>query len=348
MSIPNADELSEEETIDEEERREKIRDKYKYVCIAFDGDHPQIAATEQTLIPRSISKNQNLVFLKWAGGCSMTQSPNDNNRGMHPVLKKVYGDSKYRYGVIADPPGEKWVLLKAYLREFLDPSSFRTVWKAMCYAPSTLQNACKASSKRSAYHNTGIIDQDKLLEMQNGVDTNPSNPRTILGVNSFFNHFTVDDGNYMLSKIDEFAEITSRRGYIPEDDFTKVLMGKTYLDNCPALKPGSKPLNDMVTNRQRNLVMSNEGFIDQCRSRKENRNMAEADKETRDINIKVFRPAYKAEAMEKKKTEANEAKRLKEVTKKMKDDMRMETKRKRGEEKASKKVNQKRGDKSSV
>ena len=55
----------------------------------------------------------------------------------------------------------------------------------MCYAPSTLQNACKASSIRSAYHNTGIIDQDKLLEMQSGVDTNPSNPRTILGVNPF-------------------------------------------------------------------------------------------------------------------------------------------------------------------
>ena len=226
MSIPDAHELTEAEIIDEENRCEKIREKYKYLCIAFDGDHPQIAATEHTLIPRSISKNQNLVFLKWAGGCSMTQSPNDNNRGMHPVLKKVYGDSKYRYGVIADPPGEKWVLLKAYLREFLDPGSFRTVWKAMCYAPSTLQNACKASSIRSAYHNTGIIDQDKLLEMQNGVDTNPSNPRTILGVNPFFNHFTVEDGNYMLSKIEEFAEITSRRGYIPEEDFTKVLMGR--------------------------------------------------------------------------------------------------------------------------
>ena len=57
----------------------------------------------------------------------VTQSPIDNNRGMHPVLKKVYGDSKYPYGVIADPLGEKWVLLKAYLREYLDPGSFRKV-----------------------------------------------------------------------------------------------------------------------------------------------------------------------------------------------------------------------------
>ena len=277
----------------------------------------------------------------------MTQSPNDNNRGMHPVLKKVYGDSKYRYGVIADPPGEKWVLLKAYLREYLDPGSFRTVWKAMCYAPSTLQNACKSSSIRSAYHNTGIIDQDKLLEMQSGVKTNPSNPRTILGVNPFFNHFTADDGNYMLGKIDEFAEIISRHGYIPEDDFTKVLMGKTYLDNCPAVKPGSKPLNDMVTNRQRNLVLSNEGFIDQCRSRKENRKMVDADKETKEINMKVFRPAYKAEALEKKKVrieaEANEAKRVKEELKQIKNDQKMENKKKREEEKGLKKVNPKKG-----
>ena len=85
MSISDAHELTEAEIIDEENRCEKIREKYKYLCIAFDGDHPQIAATEHTLIPRSISKN--LVFLKWAGGCSMTQSPNDNNRGMHRVLK---------------------------------------------------------------------------------------------------------------------------------------------------------------------------------------------------------------------------------------------------------------------
>ena len=126
----------------------------------------------------------------------------------------------------------------------------------------------------------------------------------------------------MLGKINEFAEITSRHGYIPEDDFTKVLMGKTYLDNCPAVKPDSKPLNDMVTNRQRNLVLSNEGFIDQCRSRKENQKMVDADKETKEINIKVFRPAYKAEALEKKKArmevEANEAKRIKDELKQIK------------------------------
>ena len=173
--------------------------------------------------------------------------------------------------------------------------------------------------------------------------------------NSFFNHFTVEDGNFMLSKIDEFAEITSRRGYIPEEDFTKVLMGKTYLDNCPALKPGSKPLKDMVTNRQRNLVMSNKGFIDQCRSRKENRKMEDEDKETKEINIKVFRPAYKAEALEKKKlinsrveAEALETKRAKEVLKQVKNDEKMEMKRKKEEEKDLKKVNKRRGCESSV
>lgn len=26
------------------------------------------------------------MFLEWAGGCSITQSPNDNNRGKHPAL----------------------------------------------------------------------------------------------------------------------------------------------------------------------------------------------------------------------------------------------------------------------
>ena len=75
MSLPNTNELSDEEIVDEEDRRQKIRDNYKYLCIAFDGDHPQIAATEETLIPSNISMNQNLVFLKWAGWCSTCPPP---------------------------------------------------------------------------------------------------------------------------------------------------------------------------------------------------------------------------------------------------------------------------------
>ena len=173
-SVSDELELTSAESVEETERREMIREKFQYICIAFDGDHPQIVATERFLIPRSISKKQDLVFAKWAGGCSMTQSPNDNNRGMHPVLKKIYGDSKFRYESIADPSGGNWSLLKLYLKTHLEPASFRTVWIAMCYAPSTLQNACKSSSIRSAYHNTGIIDQQKLIDMQNGSKMDPN------------------------------------------------------------------------------------------------------------------------------------------------------------------------------
>ena len=274
----------------------------------------------------------------------MTQSPNDNNRGMHPILKKIYRDSKFRYESIADPSGGKWVLLKAYLKKYLEPASFRTVWKAMCYAPSTLQNACKASSIRSAYHNTGIIDQQKLIDMQNGSETDPSNPRTILGVNPFFNTFSQEDGEFMLSKINEFAEITSRFGYIPEAEYTKALMGKAYLDNCPLLKPEVKPLNDMVTNRQRHIIMSNEAFTDQSRARSENAKTATADKESREIELKMFRPAEKLGALQKKKEDKNRIEKevlevrrkieeAKEEAKKEKIKENNEVKRRREEEK---------------
>lgn len=344
-SICDEVEMTPEEIIIDIERREKVREKLKYICIAFDGDHPQIVATEKFLIPRSIAKNQDLVFVKWAGGCSMTQSPNDNNRGMHPVLKKIYGDSKFRYDPIADPLGGKWAEVKAYMRRYCEPASFRTVWKALCYGPSTLQNACKGSSIRSAYHNTGIIDQKKMIDIQNGTDTDPSNPKTILGVNPFFNTFTKEDGDFMLSKIGEFAEITARFGFIPEDQYAKVLMGKTYLDNCPLLKPGAKPLNEMVTNRQRNLVMSNEAFADLSRARAENMQMGIADKESKEINLKVFRQVDKLKKEEKKKVEKKqkeagiiEAKRLreeaKEEAKKEKMQEKNEMKRRREEEKA--------------
>ena len=83
--------------------------------------------------------------------------------------------------------------------------------------------------------------------------------------------------------------------------------------------------------------------------------MADEDKETKEINIKVFRPAYKAEALEKKKliksrveAEALETKRAKEVLKQVKNDEKMEMKRKKEEEKDLKKVNKRRGCESSV
>ena len=156
----------------------------------------------------------------------------------------------------------------------------------------------------------------------------------------------------MLDKIDEFAEITARCGYIPEDHYAKVLMGKTYLDNCPLLKPGSKPLNEMVTNRQRNLVMSNSAFVEQSLSRAETMKMASADRESKEIHLKVFRPADKLAALQKKKEEKSrieneniEAKRIKEEAKeeakREKVNEKMELKRRREEGKGTNKTNKK-------
>ena len=46
MDIPDEIDQSPADIISEVERRDKVREKYKFICIAFDGDHPQIAATE--------------------------------------------------------------------------------------------------------------------------------------------------------------------------------------------------------------------------------------------------------------------------------------------------------------
>ena len=42
---PVPDEI-EQPPMNEVERREKVNEKFKYLCVAFDGDHPQIVATE--------------------------------------------------------------------------------------------------------------------------------------------------------------------------------------------------------------------------------------------------------------------------------------------------------------
>ena len=98
-------------------------------------------------------------------------------------------------------------------------------------------------------------------------------------------------------------------GSIPEDDYARVLMGTTYLDNCPLLKPGAKPLNDMATNRQRNLVMSSKAFIDKTRARAENAKMGMEDKESREMNLKVYRPEAKLAALQEKKEQKNRIER---------------------------------------
>jgi hypothetical protein len=87
---PQTIEQAHEKRLQEISHAETIAEKYAYICVAFDGDNPQIEATENHLIERSERKNHKLAFLKGAGGCSMTQSPNDINRGMHPVLKNIY------------------------------------------------------------------------------------------------------------------------------------------------------------------------------------------------------------------------------------------------------------------
>jgi hypothetical protein len=100
----------------------------------------------------------------------------------------------------------------------------------------------------------------------------------------------------------------------------------------------------MVTNRQRNLVMSNKAFVDQSRARAENTKMAMEDKESREIESKFSRPEEKRIKEEKKKKEKKkkgedmaEAKRTKEEAKKEGKNEKNEMKRRREEEKKSNK-----------
>ena len=65
MSIPDELDQTPAEIISEVETRDLVKEKYKYICIAFDGDHPQIVATERHLVPRSIEKKQDPVFAKF-------------------------------------------------------------------------------------------------------------------------------------------------------------------------------------------------------------------------------------------------------------------------------------------
>ena len=57
-------------------RKKAIREKYKWNCMARDGAYPCINSTGE-LHKDNLVNGVYIAFMKWAGGCSMTQALND-------------------------------------------------------------------------------------------------------------------------------------------------------------------------------------------------------------------------------------------------------------------------------
>jgi hypothetical protein len=210
---------------------------YARVIIASDGAAGQIEAMLEELTNRIQKGDLPVDLIKYAGGCSMTQSANDIG-AMHRILHALFKSLSYRYEDVDDLPGGDVKGLKRKLKKAgLAGQHFQTYWKCLMHAPDFLARAFQPTHIKSAFKSAGIC---------------PPNIKKILSVNPFFRHMCTADAQFVVDTVPELAAVFTEKNQIEELDYDNIMYreGTGRMDNVPTKTTG-KPLNDCVANRQR-------------------------------------------------------------------------------------------------
>jgi len=234
--------------VDEEE----IREKHKYCAFSLDGAHPQIAAILNALNDDQAKKFLYFLYVKYAGGCSLTESPNDRGR-CHAIFHYLFGSSDFRYERNPfDPPGQVWQQLKSLLQRNLAKASFDTFWQCLRHFKDFVGKAFSRMNIQSAFQVSGVY---------------PFVPETILTTCPAFCEMSEEDAVFVVDSIPEMAELVRQKGYVPEEDFARIFAARP---DCPqpSVKESGKPLNEMATNRQRAMIINNEAYLKELAQRK--------------------------------------------------------------------------------
>jgi hypothetical protein len=163
-------------------------------------------------------KDINVVFGKYAGGASMTQSPNDNGKGLHVIIHQQFNSSEFKYeSTYPMPPGDRWKELDTFLKDKLQPKDHKTLMKALKHAPRILAKACEPSHVIGAFHDTGIATREGVKRVQEGLTRDPSDPLTILSKCPDFRKFTGDESERLLTQVlPRISEKYRERGFALE------------------------------------------------------------------------------------------------------------------------------------
>ena len=131
-----------------------------------------------------------IINLKYAAGCSMTESPNDTGT-MHLYLQgpACYGGDNFKYGEITEPEGVFFVEMKQWLQAALDKSDFEAVWPAIYKASQYLPKALNHMSCKNAFTQGGIV---------------PYNKNKILSKFACFRELHEDQAKFVVSKMPMF------------------------------------------------------------------------------------------------------------------------------------------------
>ena len=253
---------------------EDLKQNYKYIAFCQDGANEQVKALENHLVDYGDNHDLDLVWVKYAGGASLTQSRNDVGK-FHQIMHNTLSHSKYKYESVTRPPGRAWLELENILRHYLDPMSFATVWKAMCHSPVLLNNAFSTKNIISSGVKSGVC---------------PLNERTILEACPHTKHFSDNDLDWLVNTAcAQLANAVEDCDMVSELTFDEILSPRNGLDNCPP-KYSGKSLNTMGVGRQRALIYG-QNF-------RNGRAMLKADEESRLLNIKLWRPDDRDKAKE--------------------------------------------------
>lgn len=197
------------------------------------------------------SKGFNIVWAKYAGGCSMSQSPNDLGV-QHKLMHQQFASSNYRYNDVCDPPGKPYADLKEYLSKYLEASSFKTLWKCFCKAEEFISRAFSTANIISSFKVGGVY---------------PRCNRTVLSHNQEFCKQSEKEAQYVLATIEPFSLCIDAKGYIHEDEFDQQFQEEENIDTLP--RKTGMPLNEMATNRQRAMIDSHDGWLAELKERDE-------------------------------------------------------------------------------
>jgi hypothetical protein len=211
-------------------------DKYKFICLLNDGAYGQINALTGPLYEYSVTAGWNLIFAKYAAGCSMSQQVNDVGM-MHLIIKQLFRSKRYTYEPLPEPDGVKWIQLRDLLRSKLSLPSFLTVWHALKHSEGILNKAFTISTLRSAFRKDGFM---------------PFDHNVIMTKCPHFNTLTPTDKQFVMSCIPRFCKVFEEKGTIEESDYDEIFAEQPSVDNCPP-KAG-QPLNNLTLPRQRCVV----------------------------------------------------------------------------------------------
>jgi hypothetical protein len=227
---------------------EAIRGSHKFMALLCDGAQPQIAAILDELYAATTSVDStesHTLYAKYSAACSMSQQVNDVGY-MHTTLHAQFKSPSFHYNDdLLEPAGTCWAQLKSKLLKHLSAASFRTYWKCLCHTADFMDKAFTRMTVKSAYRLSGVY---------------PYNAGYILSRCPCFPGLPQDAADHVVNSIPQLADACEQHGIVPEEALAKVLEDHAA---CPhyAPKTKGKPLNEMVTNRQRAMVMSNANYL---------------------------------------------------------------------------------------